>query len=92
MTMAQHAALQASTEELLVGGHHSPVPPTGSRGGRGGSGMSRLQAHSQAVSRDASFGSGAASGSGGAAVLASPQRPAMLGGDLRSGSFKFAQV
>jgi hypothetical protein len=62
------------------------LPPTAPRGGVRG-GMSRLQ--QQAVSRDASFGSG-----GGSPLpeRRSPGRPAQLGGDLRSGSFKFAQV
>lgn len=54
------------------------------RGARGGGGTSRLQP----VSRDASFGSGASR----EPAASPPSRLAPLGRDLRSGSFKFAQV
>ncbi|CAL8466428.1 g5964 [Coccomyxa elongata] len=65
------------------GAEGRPVVP---RGARGGGGTSRLQP----ASRDASFGSGASREP--QASPPPPQRPTHIGSNLRSGSFKFAQV
>lgn len=67
------------------GAEGRPVVP---RGARGGGGTSRLQP----ASRDASFGSGGASREPHASPPPQQQRPIHIGSNLRSGSFKFAQV